>query len=55
MHNSECTCIHASVQLVDLHGQHVSSNLLIHHAFSMRAIENWFAYMGKLHLIQSIH
>ena len=50
MHNSECTSIHVSVQLVDLHGQQVSSNLLIHHAFFMHAIESWFsAYMGKLH------
>ena len=41
MHNSECKCIHASVQLVDLHGQQVSFNLLIHHAFSMHANESF--------------
>ena len=45
MHNSECTCIHASVQLVDLHGQQVSSNLLIRQAFSMHAIEGWFDFL----------
>ena len=45
MHNSECICIHALVQLVDLHRQQVSSNLLIHHAFSMHAIESWFDFL----------
>ena len=44
--------MHPAVQLVDLHGQQVSSNLLIHHAFFMHAIENWFdflRYMSKLY------
>ena len=32
-------CMH-QMQSVDLHGQQVSSNRLIHHAFSMHAIES---------------
>ena len=44
MCNSKCTCIHASVQLVDLHGQQI-------------AIESWFDFLHvygyKLHFIRT--